>query len=88
MNVRRMDFVVIQYQTVIFGLPDNDAWRMPVSYSNACSGVRSLRIVGWERSAIVTAGEVGQRNRFKDAAALESHPLLPQRIRAITYICW
>ena len=30
---------------------------------------------------------VEQRNQGKDAALLESHPLLPQRIRAITYRC-
>ena len=58
---------------------------MPVSDSNACSGVRLLGIVGWARSAIVTEVVVGLRNKGRDAAALESHPLLPQRIRAITY---
>ena len=68
--------------------PDEDAWRIPVSGSKAYSGVRLLGIVGWERSAIVTAGAVDQRNRGKDATALESHPLLPKCIRAITYRCW
>ena len=53
-----MDLVVIQYRTVRVGSPDDDAWRMPVLDSNTCSGVRSLGIVGWARSAIVTAGEV------------------------------
>ena len=61
---------------------------MPVLDLNTCSGVRSLGIVGWARSAIVTAGAVGQRNKGRDAAALESHPLLTQCIRAITYRCW
>ena len=70
-----------------FGSPDNDAWRMPVLYFNACLGVRLLGIVGWARSAIVTAGTVEQRNQGKDAAALESHPLFPQSIREITYRC-
>ena len=69
------------------GSPDNDARRMPVLESIACSGVRSLGIVGWARSAIVTAGAVGKRNQGKDAAALEIHPLFPQRIKAITYRC-
>ena len=40
MNVGRMDLVVIQYQTVRFGSSDENAWRMPVLDSNACSGVR------------------------------------------------
>ena len=40
--------------------------------------MRSLVIVGWACSAIVEAGAVGQRNRFKDVAALENHLLLPQ----------
>ena len=80
-----MDLVVIQYRTVKFGSPDDDAWRMPVSDSNTCSGVRLLGIVGWERSAIVTAGAVGQRNWGEYAAALEINPLLPQRSRAINY---
>ena len=59
-----------------------------MSYSNACSVVRSIGIVGWAHSAIVTAGAVEQRNRGKDVAALESHPLFPKSIRAITYIFW
>ena len=46
MKVRRMDLVVIQYCRVRVGSPDDDAWRMLVSDSNACSGVRSLGIVG------------------------------------------
>ena len=83
-----MDRVVIQYRTVRVGSPDDDAWRMPVSDLNACSGVRSLGIVGWECIAIVKAGAVGQRNQGKAMAALESHLLLPQRIRVITYRCW
>ena len=87
-NVRSMDLFIIQYRTVRVGSPDYNARRMPVLYSNACSGVRLLGIVGWERSAIVTAGAVGKRNRGKDVVALESHPLLPQRIRVITYRCW
>ena len=87
-NVGRMDLVVIQYRTVRVGSPDNNTWRMPVSDSNTCLGVRLLVIMGWARSAIVTAGVVEQRNRGKDAAALESHPLLSQSIRAITYRCW
>ena len=61
---------------------------MPVSDSNACLDVRSLGIMGWARSAIVTAVAIGQRNRGRDEAALENHPLLTQRIRAITYRCW
>ena len=85
MRVGRMDLVVIQYQMVRVGSPDNYAWRMLVLDSNNCSGVRLLGIVGWLRSAIVTAGVVEQRNQGKDAVALESHPLLPQRIRLITY---
>ena len=60
-----MDLVAIQYRMVRSGSPDNFAWRMLVSDSNACSGVRSLRIVGWERSAILTPGAVEQRNRDK-----------------------
>ena len=87
-NFRRMNPVVIQHRTVRVGLPDDNAWRMSVSESNACLGVRLLGIMGWARSAIVTAGAVGQRNRGKDEAALEIHPLFPQRIRAITYRCW
>ena len=58
-NVVRMDLVVIQYRTVRVGPPDDNACRMPVLESNACSGVRSLGIVGWARSAIVAAGAVG-----------------------------
>ena len=73
--------------TVRVGSLNDDAWRMPVSDSNACSGVRLLGIVGWSRSAIVTAGAVGHRNWGKYVAGLEIHPLLPQRIRAITYRC-
>ena len=46
MNVGRMDLVVIQYQTVRTGSPDDNAWSMPVSDSNACSGMRSLGILG------------------------------------------
>ena len=42
--------------------PDKDSWRMPVSDSSACSGVRLLGIVGWARSAIVMAGVVDQKN--------------------------
>ena len=61
---------------------------MPVSESNACLGVRLIGILEWERSAIVTAGTVGKMNRGKDAAALESYPLLPQLIRVITYRSW
>ena len=61
---------------------------MPVLDSNACLGVRSLGIMGWSCSAIVTAGAVGKRNRGRDAEALESYTLLPQHIRAITYRCW
>ena len=62
----------------------NDARRILVSDSNACSDVRLLGIVGWARSAIVTAGAVYQSNWGKYAAELGSHPLLPQSIRAIT----
>ena len=87
-NFGRMDLVVIHYRTVRVGSPDDDAWRIPVSDLNACSGVRSLVILGWACSAIVTAGAVDQSNRVKYAVALEIHPLLPQHIRAITYRCW
>ena len=87
-NVGRMDLVVIHYRIVIVGLPDDDAWRMPVLDSNACLGVMLLGIIGWARSAIMTAGAVEQKNRGKDEAALEIHLLLPQRIRSITYRCW
>ena len=80
MNFRRMDIVVIQYQMVIDGSPNNNAWRMPVLDWNDCLGVRSLVIVGWARSPILTVGAVEQRNRGKDAVALESHLLLPQSI--------
>ena len=80
-----MGLVVTQYCRMRVGSPDYDAWRMPVSDSNACSGVRSLGIVGQARSAIVTTGMVDHRNRGKDAAALEIHPLLPQCIRVINY---
>ena len=58
---------------------------MPVLDLNAFSGVRSLGIVGWTRSAIVTAVTVGQMNWGRDAVSLESHTLLPHHIRAITY---
>ena len=66
MNVGRMDLFVIQYFRVIFGSPDDDAWSIPVSDSNACLGVRSLGMVGWARSAIMSVGtsraeELGQR---------------------------
>ena len=61
---------------------------MPVLDSNAYSGVRSIGIVGWVRSAIMTMSVVGQRNRGRDVAALESRLLLPQRIKAITYRFW
>ena len=37
---------------------------------NACSGMRSLGIVGWVRSAIMMAGVVGQWNQGRDEAAL------------------
>ena len=87
-NVGRMDRVVIQYLTVRFGSPNDNAWMMPVSDSNAFSGVRLIGIVGWARSSILKAGAVEQRNWNKDVAALEIHPLFPQRIRAITYRCW
>ena len=69
-NVGRMDLVVIHSRTVRVWSPDDNAWRMPVLDSNACLGVRSLVIVGWAHSAIVTAGAVEQRNRGKDVAAL------------------
>ena len=87
-NIGRMDLVVIQYRTVRVGSPDNDACRMSVSDSNACSGMSSLGIMGWVRITIVTADVVGNSNRGNDAVALEIHPLLPQSIRAITYRCW
>ena len=45
-NVGRMDLVVIHYQTVRVRSPGNYAWRIPVSDSNACLGVRLLGIVG------------------------------------------
>ena len=83
-----MDLVVIQYRTVRVGSPDKDAWRMLVSDWKACSGMRSLRIVEWERSTIVTSEAVGQRNQGKYTATLRINPLLPQSIREITYICW
>ena len=66
-------------------LPDDDAWRMPVSESNSCLGVRLLGIVGRACSAIMTVGAVEQSNQGKYAAELERHPLLTQSIRAITY---
>ena len=88
MNFGRIDRLIIHYLTVRVGLPNEDTWRMPVLYSNAYLGVRSLGIVGWAPSAIVAAGAVEQRNRCKDVESLESHPLLPQRIRAITCRCW
>ena len=52
------------------GLPNNEAWRMPVLDSNTCLGMISLGIVGWARSAIVTAGAIEQRNWGRDAMAL------------------
>ena len=58
------------------GLPDDNTWRMPMSESNACSGVKLLVILGWARSTIVTAGAVEHRNWGKDAAELERHLLL------------
>ena len=48
--------MVIQYCRVRVRTSDDDAWRMPVSDSNACSGVRSLGMVGRACSAIVPAG--------------------------------
>ena len=47
-------------------------------------GCEFARNCGVGAQAIVKAGAVGQRNQGKDVAALEIHPLLPQRIRAIT----
>ena len=41
-----MDLVVIQYCSVRVRVYDGDAWRMPVSDSNACSCVSSLGMVG------------------------------------------
>ena len=41
------------------------AGRMPVSDSNACSGVRSLGMVGWARSAIVPEGASRIYESFK-----------------------
>ena len=38
--------MVIQYFKVGVEASDDDAWRMPVSDSNACLGVRLLGIVG------------------------------------------
>ena len=64
-NIGRVDLVVIQYQTVTVGSTGDDAWRMPVSDSIACSGVRLLGIIGWARSGILTAGAVEQRNQVK-----------------------
>ena len=61
---------------VIGGLPDDNTWRMPMSESNACSGVKLLGILGWARSTIVTVVTVEHRNWGKDAAALERHLLL------------
>ena len=87
-NVRRTYLFVIQCRTVRVGSPGDNAWRMPVLDSNAYSGVRSLGIVGWARSAIVTAGVVEKRNWGKYAAALETHPLFPQSIRDINYRYW
>ena len=86
-NSKMIDIVLIQYLMVRVGSTNDNAWRMPVSDSNTCSGVRSFGIVGWARSVIVTAGVVDQMNWGKDVAALEIHPLLPQRIRAKTYRC-
>ena len=83
-----MDLGVIQYQTVRVRSPNDNAWMMTVSDLNACLGVRLLGIVGWARSAILSADAVEQRDQGKDAVALESHPLMPQRIRTITYRCW
>ena len=51
-----MDLVVIQYCRVRFGASNDEAWRIVVSYSNACSGVRLLGMVGGALSAIVSAG--------------------------------
>ena len=70
MNVGRMDLVVIQYQTFRVGSSDDDTWRMTVSDLNACLGVRLLVIIGWARSAILTAGAVEQWNWVMDATAL------------------
>ena len=51
-----MDLVVIHYWKVRFRKSDDNKWRMLVSDSNACSGVRLLRMVESTRSAIVLAG--------------------------------
>ena len=60
MNVGRIDLVVIQYRTMRARSPNDDAWRRFLLDSNACLGVRSLGIVGWARSAVVTAGALGR----------------------------
>ena len=41
-----MDLVAIQYCKVRVGMSNENSWRMPVSDSNACSGVRLLGMVG------------------------------------------
>ena len=56
MNAGRMDLVVIQYCSMRVGVFEYDTWRMLVSDSNTCSCVRSLGIVGQERSSIVPVG--------------------------------
>ena len=50
--------MVIQYCTARVRSPEDDGWRMLVSELNTCSGMRSLGIVYWARSSIVTAGVV------------------------------
>ena len=47
--------------------------------------VRSLGIVGWARSPIMTVGAVEQINWGKDAVVLESNLILPQRTMARIY---
>ena len=46
MNVGRMDLAVIQYFRVRVGEPNDNAWSMLVSESNAFSGVRLIGMVG------------------------------------------
>ena len=47
---------MIQYCIVRVGASDDDTQWIPVSDLNSCLGVKSLRMVGQARSAIVLAG--------------------------------
>ena len=83
-----MDLFFIQYWKVIVGASDDDAWRMPVPDSNACSGVRLLGMVGQTLSAIVSAVAFRSEESGKECAESRRHLIFTHRIREITYRGW